>query len=215
MQTETQAGAAPVLQVDQLEIWRGEHRLVHEFSFSARPGDIIHLKGPNGSGKTSLLRCLAGLSLADAGSIHWFGREYRGRVGPEARARCRFVGHLDGLKAGLDVRENLQALQALNGAGGDVRAAIEDAGLTARAGVFAQRLSAGQRRRAALAQLRLGHADAWLLDEPFTALDVEAVTLIGSWIAAHVAGGGIVVMTTHQPLPEPLRAREIMLGTSR
>lgn len=212
MQTETQAGHTPVLQVDQLEIWRGEHRLVHDFSFSARPGDIIHLKGPNGSGKTSLLRCLAGLSLPDAGSIHWFSKEYRGRVGPEARARCRFVGHLDGLKGGLDVRENLLVLQALCGAGGDVDEAIRDAGLASRASVLAQRLSAGQRRRAALAQLRLGLADAWLLDEPFTALDVEAVALIGSWIAKHVAGGGVVVLTTHQPLPEPLSARVITLG---
>lgn len=214
MQTETQAGHAPVLQVDQLEIWRGEHRLVHDFSFSARPGDIIHLKGPNGSGKTSLLRCLAGISLADAGRVHWFNKVYRGRVGPDARARCRFVGHLDGLKGGLNVRENLQALQALSGAVGDVNAAIDDAGLGSRAGVLAQRLSAGQRRRAALAHLRLGQADAWLLDEPFTALDVEAVALIGSWIAEHVADGGIVVLTTHQPLPEPLVARVITLGAA-
>lgn len=201
-----------LLEVDQLEIWRGEHRLVHELSFVARPGDIIHLKGPNGSGKTSLLRCLAGLSMPDAGTIRWFGTSYRNRVGPEARARFRFVGHLDGLKAGLDVRENLQAQQALTGEDGDIARAIASAGLAGREGVLAQRLSAGQRRRAALARLLLGGANAWLLDEPFTALDAEFVSRVGQWIAEHSASGGLTVLTTHQPLPPVLQAQVINLG---
>jgi len=212
MQTQSLSDPAPLLQVDQLEIWRGEHRLVHDLSFFARPGDIIHLKGPNGSGKTSLLRCLAGLSLPDAGTIHWFGQPYANRVGPEARARCRFVGHLDGLKAGLDVRENLRSLQALNGATGNIDGALAAAGLSSRATVLAQHLSAGQRRRAALARLHLGSADAWLLDEPFTALDVEAVAQVGTWIADQVIAGGIVILTTHQALPAHLKAQEINLG---
>src|SRR5690606_38225871 len=101
------------LRVHKLEIWRGERCLFRDLSFRAVAGEVIHLKGPNGSGKTTLLRTLAGLTLADEGEIHWFGRRYRGRVGPEARARFRFVGHHDALKGGLDVRENLRALNAL------------------------------------------------------------------------------------------------------
>lgn len=214
MHKHSEPASAPMLQVEKLEIRRGEQRLVHDLSFVARPGDIIHLKGPNGSGKTSLLRCLAGLSLPDAGAIHWFGARYPGRVGPEARARCRFVGHLDGLKAGLDVHENLSALQALSGDTGDIDEALAAAGLTARADVLAQRLSAGQRRRAALARLQLGPVDAWLLDEPFTALDVQGVAQVGHWITAQAARGGIVVLTTHQALPAEVRVTEIQLGAA-
>lgn len=212
MRTETSSDPAALLQVDQLEIWRGERRLIHRLSFSVRPGEIIHLKGPNGSGKTSLLRCLAGLSLPDQGSVRWFGRTYTGRIGPEARSRCRYVGHQDALKGGLNVRENLQALQVLGGTSGDIDAALAAAGLNGRTDVPAQRLSAGQRRRAALARLQLGRADAWLLDEPFTALDADGIARVAAWLGAHREAGGIAILTTHQPLPAPLQARAIELG---
>lgn len=202
------------LQVDELEIWRGERRLVHGLSFLARAGDVIHLKGPNGSGKTSVLRCLAGLSLPDEGAVSWFGMRYTGRIGPEARARLRYVGHQDALKGGLDARENLRALQSLFGDTGDIDAALAEAGLASRADVPAQRLSAGQRRRVALSRLHAGRAEAWLLDEPFTSLDVEGIERVAGWIAAHAAGGGIVVLSTHQPLPASLQPTVIPLGAA-
>lgn len=202
----------PMLQVDELEIRRGERVLVAGLSFSASAGEIVHLKGPNGSGKTSLLRCLAGLSLPDDGAVRWFGHCFTGRVGPEARARLLYLGHQEGLKGGLDARENLQFLQALTGASGDIDGALAAAGLGNRRGVPVQRLSAGQRRRTALARLQLSAAPVWLLDEPFTALDVEGIALLTDWIAAHLAAGGLVVLTTHQPLPERLRCTVIELG---
>lgn len=212
MRIETLSEPAAVLQVDQLEIWRGDRRLVHGLSFSARPGELVHLRGPNGSGKTSLLRCLAGLTLPDGGTISWFGRRYIGRVGPEARARCRFLGHQDALKGGLDVQENLQSLQALHGDHTDLEPALAAAGLADRRGVSAQRLSAGQRRRGAFARLPGTGAAVWLLDEPFNSLDASGIALIAGWIAALLAGGGLAVLSTHQPLPEPLRAQAIELG---
>ena len=210
MQTESEPVA--LLQVEQLEIWRGERRLVHGLSFSARPGELVHLKGPNGSGKTSLLRCLAGLSLPDDGIIHWFGRRYAGRVGAEARALCRYLGHQDALKDGLDLAENLRALQALHGDTTDASPQLEAAGLASRAGVPSMRLSAGQRRRGALARFPAAAARAWLLDEPFNSLDADGVALAAGWISALLAAGGVVVLSTHQPLPEPLRAKVIELG---
>ncbi len=210
MRTETSDRV--LLQVDELEIWRGERRLVHALSFGARSGELIHLKGPNGSGKTSLLRCLAGLTLPDGGTISWFGTRYAGRVGPEARARFRFLGHHDALKGGLDLGENLCALQALHGDTVDVAPRLAEAGVGDRAGVPAQRLSAGQRRRGAFARLPAAHADAWLLDEPFNSLDTSGVALVAGWISDLLEGGGMAILSTHQPLPEPLLARAIELG---
>lgn len=200
------------LRVHKLEIWRGERCLFRDLSFRAVAGEVIHLKGPNGSGKTTLLRTLAGLTLADDGEIHWFGRRYRGRVGPEARARFRFVGHHDALKGGLDVRENLRALNALDGGSIErIDEALTEAGLSHRFGVPAQQLSAGQRRRAALARLRTATADAWLLDEPFNSLDVDGVAMAARWIAEQ-AKHGCVILSTHQPLPTGIDARVIELG---
>ncbi|HEX7046495.1 MAG TPA: heme ABC exporter ATP-binding protein CcmA [Gammaproteobacteria bacterium] len=209
---QTQSEPRALLEVDQLEIWRGERRLIHGLSFSARPGELVHLKGPNGSGKTSLLRCLAGLSLPDDGAISWFGRRYTGRIGAEARAQCRYLGHQDALKSGLDLAENLRALQALHGDSADVNPMLEAAGLENRFGVAAARLSAGQRRRGALARMPVSNARAWLLDEPFNSLDANGIALIACWIAALLSAGGIAVLSTHQPLPEPLRASVIELG---
>ncbi|HEX7029166.1 MAG TPA: heme ABC exporter ATP-binding protein CcmA [Gammaproteobacteria bacterium] len=209
---QTQSEPRTLLEVDQLEIWRGERRLVHGLSFSARPGELVHLKGPNGSGKTSLLRCLAGLSLPDEGSIAWFGRRYAGRVGAEARARCRYLGHQDALKGGLDLAENLRALQALQGDSADPAPMLAAAGLAGRSGVPAARLSAGQRRRGALARLPLAKARAWLLDEPFNSLDTSGTDLVAGWIETLLKAGGVVVLSSHLPLPEPLQAQVIELG---
>lgn len=212
MHTESEPRA--LLEVDQLDVWRGDRRLIHGLSFSARPGELVHLKGPNGSGKTSLLRCLAGLSLPDGGAISWFGRHYTGRVGAEARARCRYLGHQDALKGGLDLAENLRALQALHGDDADAAPMLEAAGLAGRAHIPAARLSAGQRRRGALARLPVSNASAWLLDEPFNSLDAEGTVLAAGWITALLQGGGIAVLSSHLPLPEPLRARVIELGSA-
>lgn len=213
MAVNAELAVAPMLAVDNLEIWRGPRRLFTQLFFDARAGDLVHLKGPNGSGKTTLLRCLAGLSLPDGGSISWFGRRYTARVGADARARCHFVGHHEALKGGLDVVENLRALNALHG-GDDslIEPVLSEAGLSGRRGIPAQQLSAGQRRRAALSRLRTGAADAWLLDEPFTSLDVEGIALAARWITAHIEGGGLVVLSTHQPLPPTLHAVVIDLG---
>lgn len=211
MRTTTEP-LSETLRAHKLEIWRGERCLFRDLSFHASCGEIIHLKGPNGSGKTTLLRILAGLTLADDGEVHWFGRRYRGRVGPEARARFRFVGHHDALKAGLDVRENLRALNALDGSPMErIDEALTEAGLAPRFGVPAQQLSAGQRRRAALARLRTSPSDAWLLDEPFTSLDVEGIALAARWMVEQ-AKRGLVILSTHQPLPDGIDARVIELG---
>lgn len=161
--------------------------------FQVTPGGALLLLGPNGAGKSTLLRVLAGLLRPDAGRVRWQGGEIAGRVA--------FVGHQDAVKPGLTVRENL-ALHARLGTG-DRQAALAAMGLDGLAGLPARMLSAGQRRRLALARLALSGAPVWLLDEPTLGLDAASVARLGGLLAAHRAGGGVVVAATHLDLPLP------------
>jgi heme exporter protein A len=171
-------------------------------SFAVPAGGALVLTGPNGAGKSTLLRVLAGLKRVDAGRVLLDGREdFAGRVA--------FLGHQDAVKPGLSVLENL-AFAARVG-GGDAAAALEGVGLGGLAGLPARMLSAGQKRRVALARLGLLGAVVWLLDEPTVGLDGAAVEQFGVALEGFRAGGGIVVAATHVPLPL-LGADELRLG---
>jgi heme exporter protein A len=183
---------------------RGERLVFAGLSFRLPAGGALVLTGANGSGKTSLLRLLAGLIAPAAGRLSWGQTPIEDDLAGH-RARLHYVGHQDGVKPGLTPRETLVFWAALRGCGIRCRASVLDAALAA----FALEpvadwpcrwLSAGQRRRLALTRLSVASAPLWLLDEPFSALDHDNQNRLERAIAAHRAAGGRVVLATHLPI---------------
>jgi heme exporter protein A len=179
-------------------VWRGERCLFEQLDFALCAQQLAVVVGPNGAGKTTLLRVLAGIASPTYGEVTWQGREIS-RLSAEERAQIAYRGHHDGLKRELTLLENLEFHASIWGSRLDVRALIEEAGIAGAAATRARHLSAGQRRRAALATLKLSAASLWILDEPTTNLDTEGRSLLGEWIRAHREGGGSVVVASHQP----------------
>jgi heme exporter protein A len=189
-----------MLQVRDLECRRGDACLFSAMSFELQDGQLLHVKGSNGSGKTSLLRIVCGLFLPSEGKVFWAGQDIRENRDDFNRALC-YIGHLNGLKDDLTAVENLVTHARLAGITATVERiedALERVGLMHRAYLPTKVLSQGQKRRVALARLLLGGTKLWVLDEPFTALDVKAVDQLQGVIRAHLAGGGSVLLTTHQ-----------------
>jgi heme exporter protein A len=179
---------------------RGERLIFRDLSFALGAGDALVLTGPNGSGKSSLLRVMAGLLPPHAGSLAWNG----GAIAEDRaahRARLHFVGHQDAIKPVLTVLETVHFWGGLRGGGTSAAdAALHRFGLGALASLPCRLLSAGQRRRLALARLIAAPAPLWLLDEPTTGLDRDATTDLETAIAEHREAGGIVVASTHIPV---------------
>lgn len=172
--------------------------MLNEISLQLHGGEAMLLTGPNGAGKSTLLRVLAGLRRPDAGSLLWAGQPIS--QDPAAHAsRVAYLGHQDALKPSLSVRENLSLF--LTPSGPTLTEALSAVDLLPLADLPARLLSAGQKRRAALARVLLAHAPLWLLDEPSLGLDANAITLLGHAITHHRAQGGMVIATTHVPLP--------------
>ena len=183
-----------------LEAIRGNATLFTGLDFTLRPGALLRVTGANGSGKTSLLRALCGLLLPSAGEVRWNGENIRSLR--EEYWKCLvYIGHANAIKDDLTAAENLRiacTLAGLNVQLTQIREALRRLGLAGRENLPARALSQGQRRRAALARLVLSRsASLWILDEPFTALDVAATDCVEELIAGHLAHGGAVVYTTH------------------
>lgn len=192
---------------------RGERRVFADVSFALSAGDALVLVGANGSGKSSLLRLMAGLSRPRSGQVSWADRDIHEDVTGHA-GRLTFVGHSDAIKPTLSVRENLVLWAACRRGGRVADAPIERAlktlGIERLADLPARYLSAGQRRRLALARLANGRTPLWLLDEPKTALDVQTQARIDRLIAAHRDQGGIVVLSQHgQEVPSGARVLDL------
>jgi len=184
-------------------------------SFALEPGTLLHVRGCNGSGKTTLLRALCGLLVPEAGEIRWQGQDSR-RLGEDYREDLLYCGHLNGIKGDLTGIENLRVAAILDGNPvdeGRLWSALEQMGLAGYEDLPAVALSQGQKRRVALARLLVSEAPLWILDEPFTALDTDAVDLLLRLIAGHVSDGGILVLTTHQEVPLTAgRVQQLHLG---
>ena len=197
-----------MLQAEGLAAFRGERLVFRDLSFTVPTGGALVLTGANGSGKSTLLRLLAGLVRPIAGRLLWDGEDALADL-PAHAARVTYVGHLDAVKPGLTAAENL-AFAARMGQG-SVDGALDAMALGDLAEVPARYLSAGQKRRLALARLVLSAAPLWLLDEPTVGLDTASQALVGAVLTAHRARGGIVVAATHVPLPMQ-EAEEFRLG---
>ena len=190
--------ASPQLDARGITVFRGERLVLDGIDLSCAGGGAVLLTGPNGAGKSTLLRILAGLRAPDAGSLLWDGAPIRDDSLAHAR-RIAYLGHQDALKPGLTLAENLR-LAGITG-GGALDSALAAVALSDLRDLPARLLSAGQKRRAALARVLLLRAPLWLLDEPSLGLDAGAIDLLGALLARHRAEGGLVVATTHVPLP--------------
>ena len=189
------------LEVSGLECIRQDIMLFQDINFKLRSGDLLQIDGVNGSGKSSLLRLLAGLMQQNAGEISWQGKEIS-RCRYEYQQVISYIGHLNGVKDALTALENLQVMVALAGSKSEISLshALDQLELTGMETVPLSRMSAGQKRRVALARLLVTKAAIWLLDEPFTSLDASGKLFIERLITEHCTRGGIIVFSTHQPM---------------
>jgi heme exporter protein A len=194
-----------MLEAIDLAAQRGSTRLFSSLSFSVEPGCALFVTGANGTGKTTMLRILAGLAAPFAGKVRWRGVD----VAPFAqslREDVVYAGHLPALKDELTAEENLAALVALTGAAietAKLRDALASVSLDRQAGLPARALSQGQRRRLGLARLILTRRPLWLLDEPATALDMAGIALLKQLLTGHLERGGCALVATHQSLELP------------
>jgi heme exporter protein A len=198
------------LGVKNLAVRRGERLLFEDFNLSLGAGEAVALTGPNGAGKTSLLRAIAGFIRPEAGAVEFLGAGGPLEADEARRGGVHLLGHQDGLKSNRTAREEL--LFQVCWTGGDAAealAAAETLGLSRLLGLAVRHLSAGQRRRLALARLIASPRSLWLLDEPLAPLDAQHRTLFGALMSRHLAGGGLVLVAVHDPLPISARTVEL------
>ncbi|WP_426051002.1 heme ABC exporter ATP-binding protein CcmA [Brevundimonas sp. SL161] len=203
------------LSITDLRLARGERNLFSALSFTTASGEAVALTGANGAGKTSLLRAIAGFIRPEAGTIVFRETDDEPIEADLARAhQVHLLGHLDGLKGQQTAREELMfQSQWLGHSHHGIEEAIDTLGLKPLLDLEVRKLSAGQRRRLALARLIGSPRALWLLDEPLSPLDARWREVVGTMMARHLAGGGLILAAVHDPLPMPTRSLD--LGTGR
>lgn len=196
MEAMTVARTMPLLQASQLAFHRGDEPVFAPLDFTLRCGEMVLVEGDNGSGKTTLLRVLAGLLHVSAGELRWRGAPWQRDA---VAGDILFLGHLLGQKLDLSPRENLAFATGLHGRRADMTIvdALVRVGLAGYEDEPVRRLSAGQKKRAALARLLLLPATLWLLDEPYANLDRHGIALVNQLLESHLADGGAALVSSH------------------
>jgi heme exporter protein A len=205
---------SPLLVTENLECTRDDRLLFSGLNFQLHAGEVLQIEGPNGSGKTSLLRILCGLRRADAGSVSWLGNDVQ-RARDTYYDDMVYIGHLPCIKGDLTTMENIRALldtRSRSASEKEIEQALGEVGLAGFEDAPSKALSSGQRRRVLLAFLLLSGARLWILDEPLTALDVKGVDLVESMILKHREQGGSVIFTTHHGMQLPCEMSRVDLA---
>ena len=204
-----------MLEARKLTVRRGFATLFTGLSFRVDAGEALVVSGANGTGKTTLLRIVAGLTTPADGTLSWNG-EVVAPLDPEFRRVLAYAGHLSALKDELTAEENLASLLMLDGesvTGEALRSALDDVSLARQRALPARVLSQGQRRRIGLGRLMMLPRPLWILDEPTTALDASGTELLTRLLARHLADGGVLVAASHAPLGlPPPRVRALALA---
>jgi heme exporter protein A len=191
-----------MLEALNLTCVRGTRRLFKDLSFAVERGELIELRGPNGSGKTSLLRILCGLATPAAGDVLWDGKNIRS-LGEEYNASIAYLGHQNAVKDELSAMENLRISSGVSGRAlskGEAQEVLARVGLTQQQNLPARVLSAGQRRRLGMTRLLTANATLWILDEVLTSLDQTAMDLSRDFMTEQLKNGGAAIVATHQDL---------------
>lgn len=203
-----------LLSTEDLECTRDDRLLFNGLSFQLDAGEVLQIEGPNGSGKTSLLRILSGLRRADAGNVKWQGGDIQ-HAREDYYSNMVYIGHLPCIKGDLTTLENIRVLLDTRSSSVStdiIEQALASVGLAGFEDVAGKALSSGQRRRVLLAFLLLARAKLWILDEPLTALDVKGVDLVESMILEHRENGGSVIFTTHHGMQLPCEMKTVDLS---
>ncbi len=213
--TENSQDARPLLEVRALTCERSERLLFRDLEFSLDSGQVLQVRGGNGSGKTTLMRIVCGLNDSFEGELYWRG-ETLGERWEAFHANLLYIGHRVAVNHVLTPLENLRWSCRLHDPADDagIRAALAEMDLAGYEDSPCYSLSAGQQQRVSLARLSLSSAELWILDEPFTTLDVDGVALLENLVARHAREGGAVLITTHHKLVLP-HLRTLTLGVAR
>jgi heme exporter protein A len=200
--------------VEKVHVWRGDRHVLQGVSLDLRSRELIHVSGPNGTGKTTLLRVVCGLLRPEQGRVSWLGQPIS-TVRAEYQAALAYASHEPALKGDLTALENLRFAVGLKRrvSAGELRASLERTGVAACADLPARVLSAGQRRRVAMARVLAMSASVWLLDEPFTNLDAAGTDLILGLLQSHVEQGGAALVVAHQDLKIDVAMLRLELGS--
>jgi heme exporter protein A len=201
------------LAVEKVHVWRGDRHVLKGVSLTVGPGELLHVSGANGAGKTTLLRVVAGLLRPEQGAVHWRGASILA-ARSEYQAALAYASHEPALKSDLTALENLRFLVGLKRpvSLSELGASLERTGVAQCADLPARVLSAGQRRRVAMARVLAYRASLWLLDEPFTNLDAAGAALMSTLLEDHVAAGGAALVVAHHDLNLSANTRHLSLA---
>jgi heme exporter protein A len=202
------------LAVDRVHVWRGDRHVLQGVSAQIGRGQLLHVSGPNGTGKTTLLRVVSGLLRPEQGSVTWQGQSIVSHR-TDYQAALAYAAHEPALKADLTALENLRFSVGMKRRSPphELREALERTGVAACADLPARVLSAGQRRRVSLARVLAMQASVWLLDEPYANLDAAGSELVSGLLQAHVAAGGLALVVAHRELALACNVRRLELNS--